>query len=152
MIDPERALQAEQLVTSLGRLMRSLFTLDPDSPASDLPIAQLRVCSILRDGPRSVCALARELGITASAATQIADRLERSGMIERVSESEDRRVRSLQLTPHGLGIIDAHRERRIARAAEALDHLDSGRRKLVLEAIEALMDVSLAAPPAPAEW
>ena len=50
----------------------------PD-PADDLPLAQLRVCSLLVGGDRSISCLSRELGITMSATTQLADRLERTG-------------------------------------------------------------------------
>ena len=47
--------------------------------AAELPLAQLRVCGVLCDGPRPMSAVSRELGVSLSAMTQIADRLERAG-------------------------------------------------------------------------
>ena len=71
--------QAGKLESLLPTLMRRLFTLDPSHPANDLPLAQLRVCTILQAGPRTVSAIGEELRISVSAATQIADRLEKAG-------------------------------------------------------------------------
>ena len=42
--------------------------------------------------------LGRELGVSLSAITQIADRLERAGLVTRVAKGGDRRVRRLELT------------------------------------------------------
>src|SRR5207245_7427659 len=88
--------QAASLESLLPKLMRRLFTLDPSHPANELPVAQLRVCTILQSGPRTVSAIGEELRISVSAATQIADRLERSGLVERVAEPDDRRMKKVQ--------------------------------------------------------
>ena len=115
--------QSEAVVTLLGRCMRRLFTLEADDPAVDLPVAQLRVCAVLIDGPHTMGSIARELGISHSATTQIADRLERAGMVERVAGSGDRRCKSLRMTPHGIEWMRSRRESRIMgvmRASSAL--------------------------------
>src|SRR5438128_8143690 len=88
--------QAAQLECLLPKLMRRLFTLQ--DAVSQLPLAQLRLCTILQGGPRPMSVLGEELSISVSAVTQIADRLERAGLVERVSEAEDRRMRRLRLT------------------------------------------------------
>ena len=59
-------------------MMRQLFSAD-DHLAAELPLAQLRVCGMLYDGPHPMSVLSRELGVSLSAMTQIADRLERAG-------------------------------------------------------------------------
>src|SRR5438552_15134127 len=100
--------------------MRRLFTLDPSHPANDLPLAQLRVCTILQSGPRTVSAIVEELRISVSAATQIADRLERSGLVERVAEPDVRRMHQVQLTVHGTEGMRSRRETRVHGAATAL--------------------------------
>ena len=46
-------------------------------------------------------ALSREFGVSLSAMTRIADRLERARLVKRVAEGGDRRIRHLQLTPRG---------------------------------------------------
>src|SRR5580704_18080599 len=91
----EQALQLESLLPALNR---KLFTLVPDHPSAEIPMAQLRTCSILQFGPRTMTSLSEELGISLSAMTQIADRMERAGLVERIMMREDRRQRLLQLS------------------------------------------------------
>jgi len=139
--------QAANLESLLPKLMRRLFTLDPSHPANELPVAQLRVCTILQAGPRTVSAISEELGISVSAVTQIADRLERAGFVERVAGIDDRRMKKLQLTAHGAEVMQSRRETRVRRAAEALEHLPLPVRAEVLQALHVLLDAGLAAPP-----
>jgi DNA-binding MarR family transcriptional regulator len=139
--------QASWLESLLPKLMRHLFALDPDHPAMELPLAQLRVCTVLQAGPRTISALGEELGNSVSAVTQIADRLERAGFVERVAERDDRRVRILRLTPHGAEVMRSRREVRVRRAMEALATLPPANREAVLHAVRVLLDASrLTAP------
>lgn len=133
--------QAARLASLLPQLMRQCFTLADDDPAMELPASQLRVCSILRDGPRTMSALSRDLGISISAITQMADRLERTGIAERVAEEDDRRVRSLQLTKHGMAVMSERHESRIQRIQELLRQLPSESRNEAIRALEALLEV-----------
>lgn len=139
--------QAVRLECLLPKLMRRLFTLDPTHPATELPVAQLRVCSILQGGPRTMSAIGEELRISVSAVTQIADRLERAGFVERVAGRDDRRMKQLQLTPREAEIMRSRRETRIRRAADALALLPPAARDAVLEALRVLLDASLASAP-----
>jgi DNA-binding MarR family transcriptional regulator len=143
--------QAAHLESLLPKLMRRLFTLDPSHPANELPVAQLRVCTILQAGPRTVSTISEELGISVSAVTQIADRLERAGFVERVAGQDDRRMKKLQLTVHGTEVMCSRRETRVQRAAAALKHLPPAARVEVLQALNVLLDASLAAAPRVAE-
>ncbi len=140
--------QAVQLEGLLPKLMRRLFTLEPDHPVADLPVAQLRVCIILQAGPRTLSAIGEELGISVSATTQIADRLERAGLVERVADPEDRRVKNLQLTAHGADLMRSRREVRVRRAEKALEHLSPEIRESILNAICTLLEAAQAASPA----
>ena len=140
MSNGEVTRQAEALVSMLPRLARGLFTIDTGDPAMELPIAQMRVCSILREGPRSMSALACELGISHSAMTQVADRLERSRYVERVAETADRRAKSLQLTPHGAKAMRRRYEKRLARVLQVIERLDPETRERAVSALEALLD------------
>jgi DNA-binding MarR family transcriptional regulator len=147
MSDEVLLAQAAKLESLLPKLMRRLFTLDPSHPANELPVAQLRVCTILQAGPRTVSAISEELGISVSAATQIADRLERAGYVERVAGQDDRRMKKLQLTVHGAEVMRSRRETRVRRAAAALEQLPPSARAEVLQALHVLLDAGLAAPP-----
>ena len=140
-------MQAEQLEMLLPRLMRRLFSLEPDHPASELPIAQLRVCTILQAGPRTLSAIGEELGISVSATTQIADRLEKSALVERISGQDDRRTKKLQLSAHGCAMMKSRREVRTRRAALVLEHLPAEQRAVVLNAVHALLAAADAATP-----
>lgn len=143
--------QSEAVVTLLSKLMRRLFTLAADDPAMELPGAQLRMCAVLRDGPRTMSALSGEMGISHSAVTQIADRLERAEMVERVPETDDRRCKKLRLTSRGIEAMEARRERRVVRTLNVLESLPVEERAAAVSALETLLDASLATTPDAAE-
>ena len=119
--------QSRQAASLLVELTRRFFVPD-DEQIAELPVAQLRVCAILAgdDGPRAMSSLSRELGVSLSAMTQIADRLERAGLVRRVAEGSDRRVRCLQLTERGERIMRKREEVRLDRMAAAWEHLSAG--------------------------
>jgi DNA-binding MarR family transcriptional regulator len=137
--------QAAELECLLPKLMRRLFTLQDGSLVSELPLAQLRLCTILQAGPRSMTTLAEELSTSVSAVTQIADRLERAGLVERVlpgPEADDRRMKLLRLTASGSELMHARRERRVQRVNEVLEKLVPAERAVVLQAVRALVEAS----------
>jgi DNA-binding MarR family transcriptional regulator len=111
-----------EFVGLLQSLLREL-TAGSKDPAAELPLAQLRVCRVLGDGRQSISAISRELGVSLSAVTQIADRLERSDLVERVADGGDRRVRCLRLTSHGETLLRLHDEERVRRTSAMLKQL-----------------------------
>jgi DNA-binding MarR family transcriptional regulator len=134
--------QAQALEAMLPQLMRRLFTLEPDHPAMDLTLSQLRVCSILQHGARTLSGIGEELGISTSAVTQIADRLERGGLAEREPDAEDRRCRLLRLTPLGAALMRARREGRVARAVAGLADLPAPVLSELISALRAVLDAT----------
>jgi DNA-binding MarR family transcriptional regulator len=124
-----------------------LFAVDPDHPLADLPVAQLRVCGLLfQRGARTMSQVGEELSISLSAVTQLADRLERAGLVARTAESApgcDRRTKRLCLTPHGETLMQSRRALRLRRTEQALRRLSGEQRRAVLDALETLLD----APP-----
>lgn len=136
--------QAEVFVGLLQSLLRELTT-GSDDPAIELPLAQLRVCRVLCDGRQSISAISRELGVSLSAVTQIADRLERSNLVARVADSGDRRIRCLQLTKRGERLLRCHDEERIRRMAAMLKQLTPKSRKEAAAVMEALGRAAAAA-------
>jgi len=125
--------QAETVVAALKSILRDMFIVD--DATSDLPLRQLRVCAFLAEGPRSMSALSRELGVSLSAITQIADRLVAAGLAERVAEEADRRVRCLQLTIQGRQIMQRRQQIKIRRAQAALQHISRGDQKKLLASL-----------------
>jgi DNA-binding MarR family transcriptional regulator len=136
--------QARAVVRLLPAIMRQLFA-GPNDPTEELPLAQLRVCGMLQQGARSMSSLSREIGVTLSALTQIADRLERSGLVCRVAEENDRRIRCLQLTSRGDRMMQLQTNRRARRVATALNHLSGEGKTAVVGALESLLDACVAA-------
>jgi DNA-binding MarR family transcriptional regulator len=126
-------------------LLRRICTLD--GPRIELPMAQLRLCAILHNGPLSMSALSRELGTSVSATTQLADRLEAIGLVERLTEPADRRTRTLRLTAHGSELMETSRHQRLARWKEVLARVSEERRALLVELLEELVAASRATCP-----
>ena len=120
----------------LMSLMRDIFAVDDQ--AAELPLRQLRVCAMLYEGARSMSSLSRELGVSLSAMTQIADRLERARLVKRSFEGTDRRVRCLQLTPRAQRIMRLRENSRVQRASAALEKLPVQQRENVLTTLQAL--------------
>jgi DNA-binding MarR family transcriptional regulator len=131
--------QAHAAASLLLALTRHLVAVDRD-PAGQLPLAQLRVCGMLYGGARQMSALGRELGVSLSAMTQIADRLERARLVKRIAEGNDRRVRCLQLTPRGQRMMQLREAARVGRVLTALEHLAPNARSEVVGALETLVD------------
>jgi DNA-binding MarR family transcriptional regulator len=72
----------------------------------DLTIPQAQALRILRRGALTPGHLAEELGMSAPALTQLTDRLDRKGLIERKPAEGDRRCVIVALTARGKRLID----------------------------------------------
>lgn len=150
MKDTEIPAQAARLETLMPSIAQRLFTVSPDHPLADMPIAQLRLCSLLlvNESP-TLSQVVEELHISASAATQLADRLEKAGMVERIAASEtgdksdgDRRARHLRLTEKGFTLMQSRRQFRQSGARRALQQLSPEDRDSLLALLEKLLIVS----------
>jgi DNA-binding MarR family transcriptional regulator len=143
MSHPVRLEQAHSFASLLPKLLRQLSAGVGD-PVMDLPLAQLRVCSILCDGPRPISALSRELGVSVSAMTQIADRLERARLAKREPMHGDRRVRCLRLTRRGETMMQHHDQARAARMAQMLEHLTPEEQHAAADALQSMIRAAAA--------
>ncbi|MGO8670561.1 MAG: MarR family winged helix-turn-helix transcriptional regulator [Capsulimonadaceae bacterium] len=132
------AVQAAELEQLLPQLARRLFALDMDHPAAELSIAQLRICTILENGATTMSDLGHALGISMSAVTQVSDRLVRAGLAARVPDADDRRIRQLMLTEHGIEVMRERRMRRVQDAVIALQAVPPERRERIVMALRDL--------------
>jgi DNA-binding MarR family transcriptional regulator len=138
---------AARIERTLPRITRSMFTLAINHPAGELPMAQLRACSyLLTAGASPITEIAEELGVSVSAATQIADRLEKTGFVQRECKTDDRRVKLLSLTQQGHKLMSERRERRVSRVAHALALLSSQKRAAIVDALDTLLEASKSLP------
>jgi len=132
--------QARELTSLFVSLTRQLFVVDDF--VAEMPLRQLRVCVLLYDEPRSMSVLSRELGVSLSAMTQIADRLERARLVKRSFEGNDRRVRCLQLTPRGQKMMHLREEARILRAQTVVERMSLPAREQVIESMRTLLSAT----------
>ena len=130
--------QAAEVSATLPKLMRHLFTLHPDDPSAGLTLVQVRMCTLLSDGPLPMSAVGKELGVSLSALTQITDRLERADMVERIADQDDRRVRVLKLTPRAAEMLKQRDERRLARITDVIGRLPIDTREQIVQALKSL--------------
>jgi MarR family transcriptional regulator, organic hydroperoxide resistance regulator len=72
----------------------------------DLTFGQLRLVYLLsHHGAQSIGQIAERFGLSLTAASQFADRIERQGLAERHHRSDDRRVVELRLTEAGSTLV-----------------------------------------------
>ena len=129
--------QAARLDSLMPAILRRICTLD--EPRLELPVAQMRLCTLLMQGPMTMSALSREMGTTVSATTQLADRLEGVGYVERLAGEDDRRSRSLRLTKRGSAVMCESRDMRLSRWVEVLSRLPAPSRTAVVQLLEELV-------------
>src|SRR4051812_39996052 len=141
-----RASQTDAVHSALRTVVRNLLSVHDSM--MDLPLRQLKVCLTLYRHSRSMSEIGRELNLSPSAVTQISDRLERRGLIERVFQDEDRRVRKLRLTRKGQQLIRRREQQQLVRIETALHGLTEDEIGRVLAGLDILTKVST--PPEPA--
>jgi DNA-binding MarR family transcriptional regulator len=130
--------QARELDNVFKALARKVLV--DDDPASELPLRQFRVCAALFEGACSMKELSQRLGVSQSAITQLADRLEAAGMVTRGPIGDDRRVRNLELTDRARKLMRIREERRIERVMQILARMTAEGREAVLSSMAALKD------------
>jgi len=114
------ARSADTALSALGHLLASIEAVEVARWGDlGLTISQLRVMHRLRDGRASCGQIAEHLGITASTATALIDRMVRRGLVERGIRESDRRVTDLFLSPPGLRLLEEteHNKRGVITAA-----------------------------------
>ena len=90
----------------------------------EVTVMQHRVLVLLASrGEQSVTALAEELGVNASNASRVCDRLQRLGLVARRRSTTDARSVKVALSEDGLAVlraVDAHRRREVREVLGAL--------------------------------
>lgn len=131
-----RMAQAKIVHAALRGIGRNLLSVD--DPAMDLPLRQLKVCMALLHCSCSMTEISREVGLSRSSVTQVSDRLERRGLVERELQSDDRRVRKLRLTPKGLRLMRSHERKQLRRIVAVLDELSKSETEQMMAGLAVL--------------
>jgi DNA-binding MarR family transcriptional regulator len=125
---------------ALFRMSRAIFFEGKSIPELDmLPLAQLRLLWTVRIYPDATMKdFSERLRVSQSTVTQLAERLVRRGLVERLADPNDRRVVRLRVTEIGqqhLGQADNERKRVLKAVWDALSVQDRG---LVMQGLEVL--------------
>jgi DNA-binding MarR family transcriptional regulator len=108
-------------------------------PDLELTIPQIKTLTLLRhQGPQRMGSIATFLGSTLSSSTSIIDRLVDKGLVERVPDSDDRRVVICQLTPRGQESTEQFWHIGLMRVVELAERLDIEELEIVVRATELL--------------
>lgn len=141
MKDKLRA-DAERVECLMSQAMRALYRQDPTDPLIEYSVPQLRLLRSLRTGSFTASSLGEDLGLSVSAITQMANRLEAAGLVARTDDPADRRIKHLSLTDRGNQLLAERRTRRIDQAQEVLGHLTAEERRVLIEALDKVVSAS----------
>ena len=136
-ISHELAIEVESL---LPRLMRIWFRGTDDPLLVQLPIAQLRIVRLLFGGSRTVTSLGEELNLTASAVTQMVNRLQDANLVLRLEDPVDRRIKHIALTEKARNLMRSRQERRITRMQKILETVPTERQQNMAEVLRELIE------------
>lgn len=138
--DPVR--QGEEL----GDLFRNVMALIRERTTSDtfaimneagLTLPQMITLQTLgRCGPRSVSHIARHLSLTLATASHLVDRLVQEGLVERGEDPNDRRAKSVAISPQGKALVDRLTKARANQYAQFVVHLSPTLRRELVQVLE----------------
>lgn len=135
----ETADSTERALAALVELLASMEALELRRFGDlGLTLTQLRVLHLLRDRAASCGHVAEHLGITASTATALIERLVRRGLIERRAHPGDRRVIELTLSESGRGLIQEVAQRKGGEVRAAVEELEPMDRERLAEMLHHL--------------
>lgn len=87
-------------------------------------------------GACGMSGISEQFDVTPAAASQMVDKLVQSGYIVREEDPNDRRAKTLNLTPKGRQLIDAGNEERYRWVADLAGKLNAEERAQIVEALE----------------
>jgi len=133
----------EALVEKMGDLVQQMYAQCRSESTEgwtelELTMPQLHTMALLSQGPQRMGVIAWRLNSSQSAATSMIDRLVDKGLVERVPDSDDRRVVACQLTEPGREEMERLWRINRMRIALIADHLTSEELNRVVEAMELL--------------
>jgi DNA-binding MarR family transcriptional regulator len=113
-----------RVLDELGRVVRHLTRISggPDEGPPMTSTQRLALFELVEEGPMRLNDLAARMGISAPTASRAVDALADAGLIERLTDPNDRRALHIELTSEGRDRV----ERRKARVAEAFRPAASG--------------------------
>lgn len=119
-----------------ARAMMAISQLAAGALPERVSMVQLRALAALAGRPSTNLAeFAETLGLSASAASRLLDRLVAAGYASRSASPRTRREIALDLTPGGRDLLAAYDRHRLAALTDILDRLPESRRAAVIAAL-----------------
>lgn len=122
--------------------------------AGSLSLVHLHVLTILEsDGPQSMSRLADALDVSMASATGIVDRMEQRNLVERLPDTDDRRLVVVHMRPAGADIfrqLAEHRKQSLTRLLDRLSGRELQGLRIGLRALRIAREAEAAASSDPA--
>ncbi len=97
------------------------------------------LCALREFGNLAMGELCQKLGTACSTATDLIDRMERNGYVERVRDTNDRRVIRLKITPKGHEVVENVLAASRAQLAVQLEPMDVSDQERLIQSLEQLL-------------
>jgi len=134
---PRRAQKSDSV--AVARALQGLMAAVVRSQPRDMSLTSLSTLSTLEQaGPRRITDLAASEGVAQPSMTALVSTLERSGLVERRADSNDRRVVLVALSSDGLEYIQTRQRAVVEVFAQLIDQLPADRTDALVSAIPAL--------------
>jgi DNA-binding MarR family transcriptional regulator len=127
---------ASGVAVALERLIGLFRSLSPPDGLSLTAAATL--AAVGQSGPCRLTALAARAGVTQPGMTQLVDRLQRMGLLDRVPDPADGRVVLVRITDEGRALLARRRAVRAEWIGGLLEQLSPGERALLAGALPAM--------------
>jgi DNA-binding MarR family transcriptional regulator len=126
------------------RVMRAvMFEDEPIAALDALPLAQMRLFWTVQHTPDATMKdLSERLNVSQSTVTQLAERLVKRGLAERVPDPNDRRIVRLRLSKLGTEISGIAKARGEARHLAIWNRLEEAQREIVMQGLETLAEAA----------
>jgi MarR family transcriptional regulator, organic hydroperoxide resistance regulator len=133
----KHVVEIEELLRNVGTILKKrgrdiLSNFDITPPQHDALL-------VLRDqGELTMGELCQRMYLACSTATDLIDRMERNGLIERVRDTTDRRVIRLKVLAKGSHVVDEVLEARRTYLAHILTEVDAADKERLIQALDQL--------------
>jgi DNA-binding MarR family transcriptional regulator len=135
---PRRAQRSESV--AVGRALQGLLAAAVRGQPRDMSLTSLSTLSTLEQtGPRRITDLAACESVAQPSMTALVSTLERSGLVERRADPNDRRVVLVALSSDGMEYIRARQRALVEAFAQLIDQLPADQTDAMVAAIPALM-------------
>jgi DNA-binding MarR family transcriptional regulator len=139
MQETERQLLTERFVELVQQINRQMHGRPVDEwEGLDLTIPQIKILTLLQQGPQRMGSVSAHLGSTFSASTSIIDRLVDKKLVGRTLDPDDRRAVICQLTPQGRAAVEKFWSISRLRIVELSEYLTAEELQIVVRGMELL--------------